>query len=148
MKRRPDGPKQLAVSAMKRLEDSSRSESKCKVCAHHIRHSIDAMISEKVAYDDIISFASECGLQLSKSSLSRHKTNHLLTSEREALQELEDADTAVKKVLTKLVRELKRRDLRDLSTKQLVAYTQAALEVSVAHRSLAPRVKLNGEATK
>ena len=129
---------ELSKSAMKRIEEVSRSESKCKICMSQLRDEIDARIIEGEKYEIIVSFASEQGLGISESGISRHRNNHLLALEREADIQLENPETAVKKVLARLVRELEHRDLESLSTKQLAAYTQAALEVSVAFRSPPP----------
>lgn len=136
--KRPKKRIEVATQAMKRLEGASRSNHKCKICRHLLRGEIDQMIAAGIRYDSIVEFASERGLQLSSSGLSRHRANHLMMSESEALKELENADTAVNKVLTRLVCELGRRSLKDLSTKQIAAYIQASLEVSLALRAQSP----------
>lgn len=136
--KRPEKPEQFAAAAMKRLEGASRSKNRCKICAHLLRNEIDEMLVAGIRYASILSFARERGFQISLSSLSRHRNNHLRVSESEALKDLENVDTAVREVLTRLVRELKRRNLKDLSTKQIAVYTQAALEVSLALRSSPP----------
>lgn len=136
--KRPKKPEQFAAVAMKRLEGASRSKSKCKICAHPLRDDIDELLIAGFKGNAIVDYADERGLKITNSGLSRHRNNHLRVSESEAREALEDADTAVRKVLTKLVRELKRRNLEELSTKQVAAYTQAALEVSLALRSSPP----------
>lgn len=136
--KRPKKPEQFAAAALKRLESASRSKSKCKICAHSLRDDIDELLIAGVKGNAILKFAGERGLKITNSGLSRHRNNHLRVSESEAREALDDADTAVRKVLTKLVRELKRRSLEDLSTKQIAIYTQAALEVSLALRSSPP----------
>ena len=136
--KKPKSLRQLSESAMRRIEDASRSESKCKICMSQLRGEIDVRIIDGETHEAIINFASNHGFRLSSSGISRHRNNHLLALESEAVKQLEDPETAIKKVLARLVRELEYRDLENLSTKQLAAYTQAALEVSVAFRSPPP----------
>lgn len=59
---------------------------KCKVCSSPHREKIDLMLmgkdchedGERFTYDEIVDWCAANGLTLSKASLSRHKTDHLM----------------------------------------------------------------------
>lgn len=77
---------------------------KCKVCSSPHREKIDLMLmgkechedGERFTYDEIIDWCAANGLNLSKASLSRHKTDHLMPDVLSSIEVQQQVETIAK----------------------------------------------------
>lgn len=142
------------------------TERRCSVCTSPLRAEIDARLlgdsrnedDQAYTYDEIIAWAAERGQQLSASSLSRHRTNHVQPSVLMALETQRYMDamskatgrqlsihSAVANVIaTKTLRQLNDLDVKEIDPEKLLRVALRAAEVSLklelAQGSLAPEV--------
>jgi hypothetical protein len=132
-------------SALKKVERRFRRHMLCNVCRSGLVDEIDSMLANSYRYSEIIDFAAERGVSLSKPGLSRHNHGHRLGPVAKQLDVIEDPELALKILLSKLVGELRRRSLAKLSTEELLSYSQASTEVLLAMLEAKSRSRTPGK---
>lgn len=104
---------------------------RCKVCNSALAPEIDALLDDpEVSYDDVVAWAAERGLAISKAGLSRHNAAHRVPDA--APRSLaEHPEIAARIMLAKLTDIAQRRSLEGLSDREVVKY-QTSLAVSLS----------------
>ncbi len=138
------------------MEDRSQfliTERRCSVCMSSVRAEVDAMLlgeqrtSDDVlfTYDEIVQWAAGRGVQLTPSSLSRHRHNHLQPAVQAAIETQRYMDAMAKAtgrklsihsavanvIASKTLRQLDDLDVKDLDPEKLLRVALRAAEVSL-----------------
>jgi hypothetical protein len=142
------------------------TERRCKICTSPLRGEIDARVLGDVrdaddrlfTYEDVVAWAAERGEQITASSLSRHRSNHLQPSVMMALETQKYMDAMAKAtgrklsihsavanvIATKTLRQLDDIDVKDMDPEKLLRVALRAAEVSLkieqAELMLTPQV--------
>lgn len=140
------------------MTDADRSqflitERRCSVCMSPVRGDVDAMLLGEqrkaddvpYTYDEIVAWAAQRGVQLTPSSLSRHRHNHLQPAVQAAIETQRYMDAMAKAtgrklslhsavanvIASKTLRELNDLDVKEMDPEKLLRVALRAAEVSL-----------------
>ncbi len=130
-----DVTQQPVPDTPKKDKNSQISEWKCKICKSAHRDEIDALILGGTRYVDIIKVASERGMSISESGISRHKSAHTVAP-GSAAKRLESFELEAHATYMRLMQEVRDRDFKKLTTAQLLASAQGFGKVVAEFRAL------------